>query len=187
MIEAAPINFSLPQRSFGNAGLSAGHTSPAGLAVPLAGAGPRPLLPVGGVVSLLGCNADRVLDLINSGELLWAFDLSLLHGKGSALDLRVPLQCVESFNEAAACAIDLAGIVRSIIPQSPTDTTAVSEAALGLNCSPTHLYALISRGEISSTGIARRGRGGSARVYTSSLLVFLRRRRYPFADEDQPR
>lgn len=140
----------------------------------------RPLLPVRGVVSLLGCDENRVLDLVEEGELLWAWNFALDRA-GRTKELRILPQCVQDFNEATPCSVTWPEVLALVFAAGSEELTA-ADVSLGLNLSGTHVHNLIERGEIKTQCAARRGPNGSPPILISSVLHFLKRRRWPAPD-----
>jgi hypothetical protein len=149
-------------------------------ATPMAGTR-QPLLPVRGAVSLLGCNEDRILSLIECGDLSCVFNIAGKPSECRAKELRILPHSLARFNDATPCDLGWTELLELIIPLS-NPTLRATELALALNCSSTQVYNFIDRGELVATGHFSRGPRGSAEITTRSIVAFLGRRRYPIAE-----
>jgi hypothetical protein len=140
------------------------------------------LLTVCGARSLLGCNEDRILDLVESGELSHAWELSLLGPKRcQRKELRILPESVAAFNNARRYDPPWREVLSALFPNRG-DVLTAPEVALVLNASSTHVLHLIGRGELKAAcSTWKRGPGG-ARIVTSSLEEFLARRKYPIPE-----
>src|SRR5947209_874688 len=105
----------------------------------------KPMLPVRGVVAILNATALEVLSLIDSGKLLWAFDISL-HGTGSRTrEVRVLTQCVADCMRGQVSAVEWEDVIKEAVPHGG-DTVATAEIQHFLNASNEHVIALGRRG-----------------------------------------
>jgi hypothetical protein len=137
----------------------------------------RPMWTIGGLKSLLSRNEDQVLSLIENGDLLWAFDLSLVPERASRKELRVLPACVETFLAGRKCELQWDDVARLIVPHNLLSITSL-EIQRSLNVTSTHVGALMRRKLLGRASEARTGPGGSARVMTSAFLDFMKSRRF---------
>jgi hypothetical protein len=162
------------------AGLSADGEHPRER-ITLADSRPHPLLPVRGAVSLLGCNEDRVLDLVESGELAWCWNLALIPESHSK-ELRILLASVLAFNDATECNLGFREAWGLMFPSCRENGyLTASTLSLAFNVSSSHIYALIKRGQLIAAPWSR-GVKGSAKISVPSVVEFLHGRRYPVPD-----
>src|SRR5664279_3017050 len=80
----------------------------------------KPLLPVRGVCSILDCDEDQVLRLLQEGKLAWSFDVSLRPKSGSSRELRVLQAAVVSYMQGRPCELQWADVFRLLLPEAPT-------------------------------------------------------------------
>jgi hypothetical protein len=137
----------------------------------------KPLLPLRGVCSLVDKDENKVLELLESGEIGWTFDVSLAQKPGRRRHLRVLPAAVADYLKARACQLSWEDVLGLMLPDAPT--IFASEIARTLNVSSDHIYNLLARKQIIACPTRRRGPGGSARVPTKSFIQFLQQRRFP--------
>jgi hypothetical protein len=137
----------------------------------------KPLLPVRGVCSLVDKDEDKVLELIESGEIAWAFAVSLAQKPGRDRYLRVLPAAAADYLKGRACELQWADVLGLMLPDAPT--ILANEITRILNVSSGHTYRLIEQKQIIGNPTRRRGPGGSARVPMKSFEQFLRQRRFP--------
>lgn len=136
-----------------------------------------PMWTIRGLVSALDRNEDKVIELIECGDLAWAFDLSLIPERARRRELRVLPACVEDFLARRACSLEWPEVARLILPHDKPEICA-REIQRSLNVSASHVTALIRRKLLKCVSMARPGPTGSALVTTSSFLEFIKARRY---------
>jgi hypothetical protein len=136
-----------------------------------------PMLTISGLVSVLDSTIDQIRDLIEIGELLWCFDLSLVPERAKKKELRVLSKCAEDFRAGRVCKLEWNDVARLVTPHDGQILTGV-ELQRSLNVSSSHLIALIRRKFLNCISPPRRGPGGSPRVTTASFLAFLKARRF---------
>jgi len=138
----------------------------------------RPFFTIPGIVSLLDRTPDQVLGMIaETGELLYAFDLSLVPERATRKELRVLPQCVEDFRAGRKCRLGWKDVARLATPHDNPILTGV-EIQRTLNVSGSHVTALLRRDLLKSVGKWGPGPTGSPRIPASSFLEFLERRRF---------
>jgi hypothetical protein len=136
----------------------------------------KPMLPVRACISLLDRNEDRVLSLLESGEIAWAFDVALDPKRGRNRELRILPAAVASYLRGQACSLEWADVLALL---SPPDKPVIlgTEITRVLNVCSTHTYALARRKLIVPCSSWRRGRGGCGRFTAASFTKFLKARR----------
>ena len=132
----------------------------------------KPLLPLRACCSLVDKDENRVLELIESGEIAWAFDVSLDRKRRA---IRALPAAVADYLKGHTCELKWADVLGLMLPDAPT--ILASEITRVLNVSGDHTYHLIDRKKIVACPTRRRGPGGSARVPTKSFVQFLQTRR----------
>ena len=135
----------------------------------------KPLLPLRGVCSLVDKDENQVLELLESGEIAWAFDVALAQRRGRKRELRVLPSAVADYLKGRTCEIDQPTVFGLLLPDGPT--IPANQIARILNVSVDHVYHLIDRKQIIASPTRRRGPGGSALVPTTSFIKFLAERR----------
>jgi hypothetical protein len=132
----------------------------------------KPMLPVRGVCSLIDKDEHRVLELIESGEIVWAFDVSYARKNR---DLRVLPAAVADYLRGRPCELKWEDVLALLLPDEPMilalDITRI------LNVSTDHTHHLIDGKQIIACPTRRKGPGGSARVPAKSFIQFLQQRR----------
>src|SRR5437868_7023806 len=96
------------------------------------------LLPLRGVMSLIDRSEDQVLALIESGGLLWAWNIGL-KAERTAREIRVLPGCVDDFNAGRDCQIEWADVLKFILPHDGR-LLSVTEITRCFNASSTHVY-----------------------------------------------
>jgi len=141
----------------------------------------RPLLSVGAAMWKLDLTEDQVLALIESGDLLWAFNIA--KAGCHARTVRIWTRSLETYEESRANSgttpQDMPGweaVEESIFPTRET-LTAIDLARV-FNCSSSHLLALVMSGSFRlAKGGWRPGPGGSPVIETASVKAWLKSRR----------
>lgn len=136
----------------------------------------RPMFLIRGLVSLLDRYDDQVLTLIEAGELLWCFNVSL-EPDGPRRELRVLPQCVDDFLAGRPCALDWTGVAQAVLPHD-RPFLSLREIERSLNASQAHVTGLMRRNYFKQVTKARHGPNGAALVTPSSFLEFLKARRF---------
>ena len=137
----------------------------------------KPLLPIRALTSILDKDEDRVLHLIEEGELAWSWDVILDPKRARSKDLRVLPKCVADYLNGRKCELKWPEVFGLLLPDAPT--ILASEITRILNVSCDHTYHLIDRNQIVACSTRRPGPGGSARVPAKSFIQFLQQRRFP--------
>jgi hypothetical protein len=141
-------------------------------------------MPIRGVMSLLGKSDDReIVGLIESGDLLWAWDLSLEPERARRKELRVLPECVEDFLQGRTCSLEFPQVL-DLLVSSEDEPLLATHVQAALNITERHAYALIRRKLLLTATPGRRGHGGSARIHRYSFVEFLKRRCYPVPVSD---
>lgn len=135
----------------------------------------KPLLPIRGVCSLLDADEDKVLHLIEDGQIGWAWDFALnfQHGKR---EIRVLPAAVADFMRGCPCALEWPGVLALVVPHGGPEVT-VNEISRALNVSVTLIYSLILKKLLPACSPWRTGPGGSAHVRRQVFVDFLQSRR----------
>jgi hypothetical protein len=136
----------------------------------------KPLLPLRGVMALLDRSKEEVLELLENGRLLWAWDVSLIPREGRKRELRILPAAVADYISGRQCQLDWEDVLRLLLPH---DGPAIlsSDISRVLNVSGTHLYDLARRKVLSPCSTWRAGRGGFARFPAKTFVDFLKSRR----------
>ena len=137
----------------------------------------KPLLSLRAVGSLVDKDPRKVGELIESGEIAWAFALSLAQKPGRDRYIRVLPAAVAYYLKGRACELQWADVLGLMLPDAPT--ILANEITRILNVSSGHTYHLIEQKQIIGHPPRRRGAGGRARVPMKSFEQFLRQRRFP--------
>ena len=135
----------------------------------------KPLLCLCGVRSLAGKNEDQVLRLLEEGQILWAFDLSLKPQK-SRKELRVLPAAVADYLLGRTCSLEWPQVFNLILP-CHKQALITGEITLALNISGSHLSALAERKQVKQLSAGGHGPGRAARFSTESVIEFLKARR----------
>jgi hypothetical protein len=135
------------------------------------------MLSVNGVRSLIDCDEDTVLRLVEEGRIAWAFDVAL-DPMGKTKELRMLPAAVAAFMKGQTCSLTPPQVLSLVLPHDGPEM-ATKDIARTLNVGNTHVFSLVKRGELSPIGRWRRGPGGSARFSIQTLVSFLERRHYP--------
>ena len=136
----------------------------------------KPLIPLRGVVALLGKSKDEVLELIDGGGLLWAWDVALSPKDGRKRELRILPAAVADFLSGRPCSLEWADVCRLLLPHDEPVILS-SDISRVLNVSVTHLYDLARRKVLAPCSPWRKGPGGQAKFPTKSVVDFLKSRR----------
>jgi hypothetical protein len=137
----------------------------------------RPMFTIRGAVSVLDRNEDKLLTLIENGDLLWAFDLALVPERAHSHELRILPQCVEDFQHGRKSALEWDEVARLVVPH---DEPVISSLQIQRSCNvcSAHVTALARRKQLEVVSKGRTGPCGSAWFTTASFLAFLQRRRF---------
>lgn len=140
----------------------------------------RPLLPIRGAVSLLGIDEDAVLEMIEDGRLLWAWDVAVSPQSSQRKELRLLLECLEDFRSGIQRRWQWSDVVRLVFRgQGASGLISARVTSLLLNICSCTVYSLIQHREVDIVKKGRRGPEGSAMIVRDSLEAFLRRRCWP--------
>jgi len=123
-------------------------------------------LDINGVRAARGCSADKVNALVDSGDLLWVFDLGKRRGKKHLRELR--FWCPEIVEAGQVAKLDLADVILRILPIGRQS----------FNGSELCQWFLISRATVKRIGreIGGTVKNGLLYVQREPLADFLRRR-----------
>ncbi len=135
------------------------------------------MFPIRGLVALLDKNEDQVLRLVEDGDLLWAFDLSLIPERARSKELRVLAQCAHDYLAGRKSELEWENVARLVLPHDEPILTSL-EIQRSCNVSCAHVTALIRRRQLECVSKGHTGPKGSARVTASSFTNFLERRRF---------
>jgi hypothetical protein len=127
-------------------------------------------------MSLIDENEDKVPQLIEDGQLAWAFDVALDPKRGSRRDLRVLPAAVSAYLHGETCLLEWPDVLKLLLPHDEPELLS-KDIYRVLNVCSTHLYALARRKLIVPCSTWRRGRGGCGRFTTKSFINFLKERR----------
>jgi len=166
--------------SFGSYPVAGGRGSDAAAS----SAGSRhPMIPIRGAASLLSCDAGKVMQMVESGQLLYAWDLSLDPARAKSKEIRVLFDCVSDVKMGVGREFTWQDVKNRLLPEDK-EHLAASEIIWILNVSHPHVYNLIKRGELQATRKWKRGRDNGARIRTDSFNRFLMRRCWPVPMEE---
>jgi hypothetical protein len=142
----------------------------------------RPLVPIITAIALIEVDHERqILELIDGGKLRWAFDVA--GGDRRKREVRILGESINEYltgHRPPPCSPeeDFARTIGIIFPNVPA-TIPTLPIAKALNVSEDHVLNLC-RARLMRTANGqkwRRGKGGSARILTASVIEFLKRRR----------
>jgi len=143
-----------------------------------------PLCCIAEVKRRLGASEDEVIELINMGQLAWAFDVSCPGAK--AREVRIWAGSVQDYLEGGKARVEsLDNVIRDILPKHRRPALRATELMRALNCSQLHIYNLIEAKQFDlvdpNPAVAgqawRPGPGGSAQLTRTSAASFLKRRK----------
>jgi hypothetical protein len=129
-------------------------------------------------MSLIDENEDKVLQLIEDGQLAWAFSMALDPKPGRNRELRILPAAVSAYLRGQTCELEWADVLRLLLPHNEPVILS-KDIYRVLNACSTHLYALARRKLIVPCSTWRRGPGGGGRFTTKSFIEFLKARRFP--------
>ncbi len=137
-----------------------------------------PLMPVQAIMCLLGWDEDRVLAMVESGALAWAWDIRSRSAKRR--DIRIWTQGLAEWrttgsNEAIA-ALPISQVLERIFPHHRAEFRATELKAL-FCCGHQHVLNLIAEGLLIATSQPCTGPNGSPHVTRDSVAKFLTERR----------
>jgi hypothetical protein len=156
----------------------------------------RPLMPLQAVMWRLDLDEPEVITLIDSGELLWAFDVRTPRAERPSV--RVLTQSVEKYLAGfgggklpVSGNLNLLGenfaagdeeaewleVAAQILPDKQAIVTC--EIARALNCGRQMAHDLVNANQfrLMPGSVIRRGPGGSPKIETASVAEWLRKRR----------
>jgi hypothetical protein len=126
-------------------------------------------------MALVDKDENKLLELVETGEIAWAWDVALQQQDGRKVELRVLPAAVADYLKGAACKLKWADVFALLLPDGPTITASQISRILNVSCD--HVYHLIDGKEIDSCPTRRPGPGGSATVPMTSFIRFLQKRR----------
>ena len=133
----------------------------------------RPMLPMGFVKLLLDCTEDKVLAMVECGELAWAWDIR--HPKANRREVRVWYLSVICRSEGIAQPSATEDeVVFSLFPHDERELRA-PEVQRMFCASQCHVQHLIDSGALRGTK-GKPGCAGAALVNRGSVLDFLKKR-----------
>ena len=138
--------------------------------------GSKPLLNLRAVVSLVDRTKDEVLEMVEDGSILWAWDVALSQRDGRKRELRILPAAVADFLSGRQCQLEWADVLRLLLPRAEPLIRS-SDISRILNISGTHLYDLARRKVLSPCSTWHAGRGGQAKFTAWSFVDFLKARR----------
>jgi hypothetical protein len=156
---------------------AAEHIPPVAPVAPMPRKKSKPLLPLRGVCSLVNEDENRVLELIKSGAIAWAFDVALAQKRGRRKELRILPAAVADHLKGQPCRLKWPDVFALLLPDAPT--IRAHEASRLLNVSGDQVYRLIDGRQIIASPARRRGPTGSARIPVTSMVQFFQKRRFP--------
>lgn len=134
----------------------------------------QPLLPVRGVCSLLSVDEDVVVRLIESGDLLWAWNFGSTNCRQR--EIRILPAAVSARMRSRECGLDWDAVLPMVLPAIDGKLNS-TELRIAFNVSQTHLSHLAERREIRIVTPGRTGPGGVAWFTAESVVEFLKSRR----------
>ena len=103
-------------------------------------AAPRPLkqafAPLRGVMALVDKDENKVLELVETGALVWAWDVASVQKDGRKRELRVLPAALADYLKGVPCELEWPDVFSLLTPDGPTITA--SEIARVLNVSSDH-------------------------------------------------
>lgn len=130
---------------------------------------------------ILSLDEDDIMELIQSGNLAWAWDVGL--GKHRA-DVRVLAKCVRGYYtrrlDCGLAAAPMAEIIGRILAREKKPFIAATRMYGLLQIKGALTYDLLAAGELQTvkgSSAPRPGRGGSASITKESVVSFLTHRR----------
>ncbi len=140
----------------------------------------RPLLPIRGAVSLLGVDEDAVLQMVEEGRLLWAWDVAVCPQSARSKELRLLPECIEDHCTGLHRRWQWPDVVQLVFRgQGGNGLISARWTSLLLNTCVSSVYSLIQSKELAIVSRPHRGPKGSAMIRVLSLEAFLRRRCWP--------
>ena len=138
-----------------------------------------PMVDMAAARSALGCDVDDVLDLIEEGNLAWAWDIGL--GKRRS-EMRIYAGCINGYEVTGVkCNLENASeddIYGSILARETKPWIPGIRLKSVLNCENGLVIDLVKAKEFEILpGGWRRGPGGSPLITKESVVAFLKRRR----------
>jgi hypothetical protein len=139
---------------------------------------PRPVVCLATVTDVLGIDSDAAMDLVDNGELAFAWNIST--PKARCREVRVLAEAVQAYRENRACSVKtVSDAVNCILPKpsSIASLATVRRSVLSrrLGCSAEHLANLTDAREIKLAPV-RVSRSESPLLDWQSVFQFLHRR-----------
>jgi hypothetical protein len=138
----------------------------------------RPLLPIPAVMAILDRNEDKVLQLVQSGKLAWAFDLRAPRAQRACI--RICTQSVQdmlSGQRSLGNGEDLQAFIDYAFPYHGETVQAVRLARV-FNCGTEHIRNLVLSSALKESKAGSRGANNSPEIWFSSVVAFLKARRF---------
>jgi hypothetical protein len=133
------------------------------------------MIPLRGCVAALGLGEQAVLELLEGGQLRWAWDLR--RPKARRAYVVVLAQSLRAYQQGGGPPAEWADVLKLVLPPHRPMLRAV-EVARTLSVTPHHANNLIRDGLLIVLN-PRRGRTTSPLVTSASLARFLQMRRWP--------
>lgn len=125
--------------------------------------------------SLIDKPQRQVIQLIESGDLTFCWDVSLNPKRSRKRELRILPATVAEYLQGRTCSLTFDDVLRLLLPPGPEVLS--KDIVRVLNITGEHCYALARRKVIVPCSRWRRGRGGCARFTAESVVLFLKTRR----------
>ncbi len=135
----------------------------------------KPLLNCRAVCSLIDKPQRQVVQLTESGDLTFCWDVSLNPKRSRKRELRILPAAVADWMRGRPCSLTLEQVLQSLLPHGDPEILS-RDLVRVLNITGEHLFALARRKEIMPCSRWHRGRGGCARFTAESFVQFLKRR-----------
>lgn len=134
------------------------------------------MLPVRGAASVIDKTPDEILALIDTGELLWVFDISLEPERARKREIRILPEAIADFADGRKSSLTWAQVFGLLVPHGEP-VLGGAEIECCLNCSDLHLSKLAERKLLNRCERGRPVPGGDAKYTRNSLEKFLADRR----------
>ena len=126
-------------------------------------------------ICILDRDEDAVLALIESGSILYVFDIR--HPGAVRRELRIYRESLVSWAERRQTFQSTpAAVIASILPTVKQPVIRAREISRRFSCSSTHALGLIAKGALKRHGPTGHGPNGSPLVERASVEAFLHRR-----------
>jgi hypothetical protein len=126
--------------------------------------------------SLIDKPQRQVIQLIESGDLAWCWDVSLNPKRSRKRELRILPAAVAGYMSGRPCSLSFDEVLRLLLPHEGPEILSTDIGRV-LNITGEHCYALARRKMILPCSRWHRGRGGAARFTAESFVRFLKTRR----------